>query len=502
MIKIKEKYNPSELYKNRWFKEKDIRLIKKAYQFASRAHEGQKRKSGEPYFSHPFATAKIVSQIGMGAPTIAAALLHDVYEDTKVTIKEIKQNFGTEISELVFGISELAKVRLKNPKLIDKKTTAISTSWEIENLRKMFAATAKDIRVMIIKLADRLHNLKTLWALPRNKQERIAKESLLIFGPIADRLSIGQLKGEIEDLAFKYAYPDKYKEVKKIRESKIKERGKILKKLMKEISGLLHFANIKHTLDGRVKHLYSLHKKIIKLEGNIDKIYDFLALRIIIPDESTAYKVLGILHQNYKPLPGLIKDYIARPKPNGYQSLHTTVFVKNFGIFEIQIRTQAMHEKAEYGVAAHFYYTEVTDPKIKARKFPLKTPEKKLRWVRELARWQEKVGDGEEFERGLKFDFFSDRIFVFTPMGDVKDLPEGATPIDFAYAVHTEVGNRMIQAKADGKMVKFNQSLKNGQVMEIITSEKAAGPKQDWLEYAKTSRAREKIRAALKKKGF
>ena len=498
--KIIEKYRLTEVINHQKFTKEELVLLEKAFLFAEKAHAGQLRKSGEPYFSHPFETAKIVSELGFDADTIAAALLHDVLEDTEVTPEDIKNEFGRNIYRIVSGVSELSKVRFKNPKLTEKETTSLSTAPEIENLRKMFAATAKDIRVMIIKLADRLHNLRTLKFLPREKQVRIAKESLLIYGPIADRLSMGQLKGEIEDLSFKFAYPEKYAEVLTLLEDKIKGQKNITQKLKRAISRLLKEEGIEHEIDGRVKHIYSLHKKIIKLRGNIDRIHDFVALRVIVPDETFAYLVLGLIHKNYKPLPGCIKDYIARPKPNGYQSLHTTVFVKNLGIFEIQIRTPKMHENAEQGVASHFHYTEIVDPKFKDKKASTFAPKGKSRWVRQLAKWQKRVANEDEFENGLKFDFFKDRIFVFTPLGDVKELPEEATAIDFAYAVHSEVGDKMTGAKVDGKMVKISDPLENGQVVEIITAKNSPGPKSDWLTFAKTGGARSKIRAALRKK--
>ncbi len=463
------------------YSENDLDMVRLAYDFAEEAHRGQRRASGEPYIFHSLAVAQKLAEIRLDLPTIIAGLLHDVPEDTKFPIEEIKKNFGKEVATLVNGITKLGKIKYRG---IERYA---------ENLRKMFVAMSDDIRVVLIKFADRLHNLKTLDALPPDKRLRIARESLEIYAPIADRLGMGQIKGELEDLAFKYVYPNEYNWIGQILPKKYKSKEKRLNKTRKKISRKLAAENIPIkvlSMHGRTKHVYSLYKKLLKPEigRDLSKIYDLIALRIVVLTVSDCYCVLGIIHELYKPLPGRIKDYIAQPKPNGYQSLHTTVFAEDGEIIEIQIRTDKMHEAAEYGIAAHWHYKERGD-----------IAKPSLPWINELVEWQKQIRDNEQFLRDIKMEIFQDRIFVFSPKGDVFDLPDGSTPIDFAYHVHTSLGNQYVGARANGQMVNLNYKLKSGDVMEIITDKNRKGPSVDWLEYVKTSMAKNKIRTALNK---
>ena len=463
------------------YSENDLDMVRLAYDFAEEAHRGQRRASGEPYILHSLAVAQKLAETRLDLPTIIAGLLHDVPEDTKFPIEEIKKNFGKEVATLVNGITKLGKIKYRG---IERYA---------ENLRKMFVAMSDDIRVVLIKFADRLHNLKTLDALPPDKRLRIARESLEIYAPIADRLGMGQIKGELEDIAFKYVYPNEYDWIRQILPKKYKSKEKHLNKTRKEISRKLAAENIPIkilSMHGRTKHIYSLYKKLLKpeIDRDLSKIYDLIALRIVVPTVSDCYYVLGIIHELYKPLPGQIKDYIAQPKPNGYQSLHTTVFADDGEIIEIQIRTDKMHDEAEYGIAAHWHYKEhgsIAKPN--------------LPWINELVEWQKQIRDNEQFLRDIKMEIFQDRIFVFSPKGDVFDLPDGSTPIDFAYHVHTSLGNQYVGARANGQMVNLNYKLKSGDVMEIITDKNRRGPSVDWLEYVKTSMAKNKIRTALNK---
>ncbi|KKP57360.1 MAG: GTP pyrophosphokinase [Candidatus Moranbacteria bacterium GW2011_GWF1_34_10] len=440
-------------------------LIIRAFEFAERAHQGQKRKSGEDYFSHCIATAEILAQIGMGSKTIAAGLLHDVPEDTPITLTEIKKEFGEDIHNLVEGITKLGKIKLKETK----------EEYLIENLRKMFLAMAADIRVVIIKLADRLHNMRTLEFNPPEKRPRIARETMEIFVPIADRLGIGEIKAELEDLCFKFIDSKHYKIVKKLRDDYYREGEKFNNQAIRELEKEIRNRKIKIIkIYGRAKNLRSLFLKLEKREMDIGRIYDLIAIRIIVPTVSDCYEVLGITHKVYRPMVGRIKDYISLPKPNGYQSIHTTIFGPEGRIMEIQIRTQKMHDEAEFGIASHWIYNENKRRDWKNYFRSQETySEKEVGWIRQLREWQSEVGqDNKTFLEGLKIDFFRNRIFAITPKGDVIDLPEEATPVDFAYEIHSEIGNSITGAKADGKMVPLDYKIKNGQMLEVILKKK------------------------------
>lgn len=471
-------------------------LVRSAYEFAERAHRGQKRKSGEDYIQHSLRTALNIAHLGMGSKTISAGLLHDIPEDTEVTLKEIEDKFGHEIAFLVDGVTKVGKIRLRGEK----------EEFHLENMRKMFLAMASDIRVVIIKLADRLHNMETLEVLPENKRKRIALETLEVFAPLANRLGIGEIKGRLEDLAFKYLEPENYEYVKKLEEKEFGLRKKNLDKAVAELKKELERADIK-ALDiyGRTKRLYRLFSKLQRHDMDINKIYDLAGIRIIVPEIADCYEALGIVHKKYRPLVGRIKDYISLPKPNGYQSIHTIVFGPEGKIMEIQIRTQKMHDEAEFGIAAHWIYSEQHNSWKNFFGFSKKEKNVKeeLTWVKQLQEWQSELGkENEEFLEGLKIDFFKNHIFAFTPTGDVIDLPEEATPIDFAYKVHSEIGNRAMGVKADGKMVPLDYKIKNGEVIEIITSKEHKNPSPDWLKFVRTTLAKSHIRKALKKEGI
>lgn len=475
------------------------RLITQAYEFAKKAHQGQKRKSGEEYIQHSIETAKTLAEIGMGSKTIAAGLLHDVPEDTAVTLDDVEREFGMEIASMINGVTKLGKIKLR----------ASHEEYYLENLRKMFLAMAADIRVVIVKLADRLHNMRTLDHLPQEKQKRIAKETMEIYAPIANRLGIGEIKGQLEDLSFKYLDPEKYAYVKNLEIKHYREKEKYIKLSIAELEEELENAKIKVlNIHGRSKHLYSLFRKLERRSMDISQVYDLVAIRIIVPDIADCYEALGIVHKKYRPMVGRIKDYISLPKPNGYQSIHTTIFGPDGRILEIQIRTQKMHDEAEFGIAAHWIYSEKEKKSWKnyflGRKYfsqkEKKLPEKELAWVKQLQEWQNEIGrDDNEFIESLKIDFFKNHIFAFTPKGDIIDLPEEATPVDFAYAIHTEIGNRTIGAKADNNIVPLNYHIRNGQVIEILTSKENKKPSRDWLRFVKTSMAKTHIRRQLKK---
>ncbi|MDD2753367.1 MAG: RelA/SpoT family protein [Candidatus Portnoybacteria bacterium] len=470
----------------------DAELIGRAYEFAKKIHAGQKRASGEDYIFHCLGAAEIVAELKVDSKTIAATLLHDVIDDgpgdKEELEKQVEKAFGKEITRLVNGITKLGKIKYRG------------AQRQIENLRKMFLVMAQDIRVVIIKLADRLHNMNTLSFLPPVKQQRIASETMNIYAPIADRLGIGHLKGDLEDLSFRYLMPGEYQWLANQVRDRMEEREKYLnkiipdfkKEMLKEGVGLIG-------INWRAKHYWSLYKKLQRYEMNLNKIYDLVALRVVVKDIDDCYATLGLIHKLWRPLPGRIKDYIALPKPNGYQSLHTTVFCYGGKITEIQIRTAKMDEEAERGIAAHWYYSEQKGIKTYIKKIFTPAPEKELRWIKQLRDWQKETESvPEEFFQSLKIDFFKDRIFVFTPMGDVVDLPEGATPLDFAFHIHSDVGQHCQGAKVDGKMVALNTPLHNGQVVEIIT-QKNARPSRDWLKIAKTNQALGKIRQWLSK---
>lgn len=471
-------------------------MIEEAFEFARQAHSGQKRKSGEDYIQHSLAVAKILAEIGMGSRTISAALLHDVPEDTAVTFEEVKKKFGAEIASIVDGVTKLGKLRLRGSQ----------KEYFLENLRKMFFAMAEDIRVVIIKLADRLHNMRTLEYVAAEKQKRIAEETMEIFVPIADRLGIGAIKGELEDLAFKYLDSENYQYVKRLEEKNYKDAEKYINQAAKEIKKELEKSGIGVLeIYGRAKHLRRLYLKLQKHDMDINRVYDLAAIRIIVSEVADCYETLGIVHKKYRPMVGRIKDYISLPKPNGYQSIHTTVFGPEGKILEIQIRTKKMHDEAEFGIAAHWIYDEKEKKKwlnyIWRKRS--KVPEEELTWVKQLREWQKEIGhDDEEFLEGLKIDFFKNHIFAFTPKGDIIDLPEEATPVDFAYSIHSEIGERTTGAKADGKMVPLDYQIRNGQVVEILTAKDRKKPSRDWLKFVKTSLAKSHIRRALKKQGI
>lgn len=459
-----------------------IDLIRRAYEFAQKAHEGQKRSSGEPYFNHCMATAQTLIDMKLDPKTIAAGLLHDVAEDTKYTILDIKKVFGDEIMFLVEGVTKLGKIKYHGDQ------------QRAENLRKMFLAMAEDTRVILVKLADRLHNMQTLKYVKPEKQKRIAMETMEIYAPLAHRLGMGEIKGQLEDLSFQYLYPEEYKWVIDHVSEKYQERERYIEKIKPVIQEELTKENIKPiNIDARAKRYYSLYKKLGKYDMNLDKIHDLVAVRIAVNTIEECYGALGVIHKLWRPLPGKIKDYIALPKPNGYQSLHTTVFCIDGKITEFQIRTLQMHDEAELGIAAHWLYTEKGKPKIGT-----KLDNKKFAWVSQLRDWQKEISGSQEFLESLKIDFFKDRIFVLTPKGDAIDLPEGATPVDFAYHIHSEVGDRCSGAKTNGKMVPLSHTLQNGDVVEIITQKKHT-PTRSWLEFVKTSIAKNRIRHLLKK---
>lgn len=462
---------------------KEEELIAKAYNFAERAHEGQKRFSGESYFSHLYETAKIIAKLGMDTKTIAAGFLHDILEDTKVTEAELEKEFGEEIVFLVKGVTKLGTLKYQG------------RERHVESLRKFFIAMANDLRVVIIKFADRLHNLQTLQFVREDKRERIALESIEVYAPLANRLGMGKLKGMLEDAAFPYAYPEGYAQVEKIIAERKEPYQKHLAEVRNELEKELRKNKIKtEEVSYRLKHKYSLWKKLLKYEMDIDKIYDIVALRVVTDTVENCYKILGIVHSLWKPLPGRIKDYIAVPKPNGYRSIHTTIFTGSGGIAEIQIRTKEMHVEAAYGVAAHFAYKERGNKKSHEIK-------SKFEWIEELKNLKHALEQPKKFLEHLKTDFFNDRIFIFTPKGDIIDLPDGSTPIDFAYSVHSDIGDHIFGAKINGKMSPILTKLKNGDIVEIINKENSH-PTSKWLEHTRTTLAKRHIRAYLEKNSF
>lgn len=455
----------------------DLELIALAYDYAEKAHLGQKRLSGEDYIQHPLHTAWNLNELGLSDKIIAAGLLHDVPEDTERTLDDLKHEFGQEISSLVEGITKLGVLKYRGMERY------------VENLRKMFMAMAEDIRIILIKFADRMHNLKTLAALPQNKQKRIALETLEIYAPIANRLGMGELKGILEDLAFPYAFPDEYQELLKLTRPRFAEEERYIKTIKKVISIILKKAGARVlSIHGRAKHVYSLFRKLRRFENDLSQIHDIIALRIIVPEVADCYTVLGLIHERWNPVPGRIKDYIATPKPNGYQSLHTTIFCEDGKQVEFQIRTQEMHQNAEFGITSHWHYKE-------GKRFHLKNQLKKeYLWIKDLISLQKEIQDQTQFLESVKTDIFENRIFVFTPKGDVLDLPEGSTPVDFAYHIHTDVGNHCGGVKINEKIASLETVLKSGDLVEIIIDKKRKRPNLDWTEFAKTHLAREKIR--------
>ncbi len=471
-------------------------IVKNAFKFAESAHAGQKRASGEDYISHPLKVAEILSEMKLDPPTIAAGLLHDVIDDTPKTIEDIEKEFGKEVAILVQGVSKLGKLRYPKEGLEIKSMEARIESpidLRAENLRKMFFAMGEDLRVVLIKLADRLHNMETLGSLPPAKQQRIALETLEIFAPLADRLGIGELRVKLRDLAFPYLYPREYRWLMENVKEKYEMRQKYLESVTPVLKEFLKKEGVK-TIDihSRAKSYWSLYDKLVRNEMNFDKIYDLVALRIIVKNVEACYKVLGVIHKHWRPLPEKIHDFIALPKPNGYRGLHTTCFCLDGKITEFQIKTPEMHREAENGICAHWAYKQGINLGSQGNKFA---------WVQQLQDWQKQVSKSKEFLEGLKIDFFKNRIFAFTPKGEVIDLPDGATPVDFAYAVHSEIGQHCAGAKINSKIAPLSQSLKNGDMVEIIV-DKNKKPSRDWLEFVKTSFARSKIKGWLKQEDF
>ena len=461
-------------------KKTDIKLITRAYEYADKLHAGQLRKSNEPYIIHPLEVAYIVSTLELDDNAICAALLHDVVEDTSATLDDIKNEFGDEIAMLVDGVTKLGKIA----NYIDKEEE------QVENYRKFFMAMAKDIRVVMIKLADRLHNMRTLKHLSDDRKVAIAKETRQLYAPLANRLGIYSIKWELEDLSLFYLEPDVYKELVEGINSKRAERETFINDIILEVRKKLKEVKIEAEVYGRPKHLYSIYRKMQKDNKTLDQIYDLFAMRIIVSSVKDCYAALGLVHELYKPMPGRFKDYIAVPKPNMYQSLHTTLIGKNGTPFEIQIRTWDMHRVAEYGIAAHWAYKEGKN---------VSASDEKLSWLRETLEWQKETNDDRDFMNKLKFDLFDEDVFVFTPKGDIKALPAGSIPIDLAYSIHEQIGNRMVGAKINSKMVPITTPLKNGDIVEIITSDNTKGPSRDWIKIVKTTQARSKIQNWFKK---
>lgn len=488
--KEEEQATPEELYARLIEKIKhyhpsadDLRIIDKAYNFAKKSHGDQKRKSGEPYIIHPLHTALILADLELDKESIMAGLLHDVMEDTAATREIMIKEFGEEVTDLVDGVTKLTKLDYD----VDK------VEEQAENLRKMFLAMAKDIRVILIKLADRLHNMRTLMYMTPEKQKEKSKETMDIYAPIADRLGISKIKIELDDLALRYLEPEKYKELVDGVHERLEHREEFMSNLIAEVAGYIEKAGIKATIDGRVKHYFSIYKKMTMQHKTLDQIYDVFAVRIIVDSVMECYGALGIIHEKYTPVPGRFKDYIAMPKQNMYQSLHTTLIGPNGQPFEIQIRTYEMHKTAEYGIAAHWKYKEnITGDGD--------NEEQKIAWLRQILEWQRDMSDNHEFINLLKDDLnmFSERVYCFTPNGDVKNLPSGSTPIDFAYSIHSAVGNKMVGARVNGKMVNIDYKLQNGDRVEIITSNNSTGPSRDWLKVVQSTQAKNKINVWFK----
>ena len=477
LVKTIHKYHPSD----------DISMIEKAYKVAAEAHKDQKRKSGEPYIIHPLCVAIILADLEMDKETIAAGLLHDVVEDTVMTLDELTKEFGPEVAFLVDGVTKLTQLNW------DKDKVEI----QAENLRKMFLAMAKDIRVIIVKLADRLHNMRTGQYWKPEKQKEKARETMEIYAPIADRLGISKIKIELDDLSLKFLKPEVYYDLVEKVDLRKDAREAFVQSIVDEVKAHLDEAGIEATVGGRVKHFFSIYKKMLKQNKTLDQIYDLFAVRIIVESVKDCYAALGVIHEMYTPIPGRFKDYIAMPKPNMYQSLHTTLMSSVGQPFEIQIRTEEMHKTAEYGIAAHWKYKESNDGKksVEAQE------EEKLSWLRQILEWQRDMSDNREFLNLIKgdLDLFAEDVYCFTPQGDVKNLPNGSTPIDFAYAIHSAVGNKMVGARVNGKLVNIDYKIQNGDRIEILTSQNSKGPSRDWLNIVKSTQAKNKINQWFKK---
>lgn len=481
------------LFKCRQYLSKnDLDKVRKAVEFTKNAHISQRRKSGEPYSIHPVYTALRLAKLKIDKDTIIAALLHDVLEDTDVKPQFIKKRFGGIVLSLIESVTKLDKVRINKswfPFYRMKRIDMTEFERQVETLRKMLIAVAKDVRVILIKLSDKIYNLETLEHLKEEKRERIAKEAIEIYAPIAGRLGINEWKDQLEDLSFPYVYPDEYEKLKKLAIPEIIIREKYLKILSNKVGTMLKQNGIKHKIVFRAKRWYSLYKKLKKYDGDISKVYDLVALRIIVGSIEDCYCVMGLIHSRWKPLMGRIKDYIAMPKPNGYQSLHTTVFCDSNEIVEFQIRTKDMHHQAEYGVASHWIYESEKKSRFAGRH--------EIEWLKEFSRFQKGIKSSQDLATSLSLDLFQDRIFVFTPKGDAKDLPVNSTPIDFAYSIHTDIGNHCSGARVNEKIAPLNSKLQNGDVVEIIFS-KSAKPRRDWLEFVVTEMARTHIKKSVK----
>jgi guanosine-3',5'-bis(diphosphate) 3'-pyrophosphohydrolase len=467
-------------------------LVHEALDFATACHEGQLRKNGDPVITHPLHAAETIASLQLDASTIAGALLHDVQEDCGVSNPEIEKRFGAEVALMVEGVTKLGQISGQADTAVGDK------NMQAENLRKMFLAMAQDLRVVIIKLADRLHNMRTLWALDEARQQRIARETMEIYAPLAARLGIWEIKWQLEDLAFRYLEPETYKRVAQMLDAKREVRERYVNEVTDALQKELAAHGIQAEITGRAKHIYSIYKKMEKYADerrNVDEIYDLLAVRILVESDAECYQALGVVHSMWRPLPGTFDDYIANPKESMYQSLHTTVMALNHQPLEVQIRTNEMHQSAEYGIAAHWRYKEGSKRDVRY--------EERLAWIRQLMDWQREISQAEELVEAIKTDIFQDQVFVFTPRGEIKDLPTGATPLDFAYRIHTDLGHLCVGAKVNGKLVPLNYPLKNGEVVEILTSKSSKGPSRDWMNqnlgYLKTSHAREKVRGWFKK---
>ena len=493
-VKSQEDYeDPDRLYDmliariRKYHPSTDVSLIEKAYKLAVEAHGDQRRKSGEPYIIHPLWVAIILADLEMDKETIAAGMLHDVVEDTKFTEEDIRKEFGAEVALLVDGVTKLGRLSYSSDKL----------EVQAENLRKMFLAMAKDIRVIIIKLADRLHNMRTLQFMTPAKQKEKAKETMDIYAPIAQRLGISKIKTELDDLALKYSQPEVFYDLVNQINARKTEREEFVEQIVDEVSTHMKNAGIKAEVNGRVNHFFSIYKKMVNQDKTVDQIYDLFAVRIIVESVKDCYAALGVIHEMYTPIPGRFKDYIAMPKPNMYQSLHTTLMSSVGQPFEIQIRTEEMHKTAEYGIAAHWKYKESNDGKksVEAQE------EEKLSWLRQILEWQRDMSDNREFLNLIKgdLDLFAEDVYCFTPQGDVKNLPNGSTPIDFAYAIHSAVGNKMVGARVNGKLVNIDYKIQNGDRIEILTSQNSKGPSRDWLNIVKSTQAKNKINQWFKK---
>ena len=470
LIKAIKRYHPSD----------DISMVEKAYEIADKAHKDQKRKSGEPYIIHPLCVAKILADLELDKETIVAGILHDVVEDTVLTDAELRSMFGDEVANLVDGVTKLTQLSWDKDKI----------ELQAENLRKMFLAMAKDIRVILIKLADRLHNMRTLKYMKPEKQKEKARETLDIYSPIAQRLGISKIKVELDDLALKYLKPEVYEDLLEKITLKKEQREEFVHDIVVHVQKHLKEAGIEAQISGRVKHFFSIYKKMVNQNKNLEQIYDLFAVRIIVDTLIDCYAALGMIHELYKPIPGRFKDYIAMPKPNMYQSLHTTLIADNGQPFEIQIRTKEMHKTAEFGIAAHWKYKESGSGKVAAG-----AEDAKMNWLRQILEWQKDTADNKEFLNFIKsdLDLFTDNVYCFTPKGDVKNLPRGSVTIDFAYAIHSAVGNKMIGARVNGKLVNKDYVLHNGDRVDIITSQNSKGPSRDWLNIVKSTQAKNKI---------